>query len=38
MVFNDKGQSFPTDNDKYPVNTVEIYRDGKIYSLRIVVN
>ena len=38
MMFNDKGQSFPTDNDTYPVNTVEIISNGKMYSVRVVVN
>ncbi len=38
MMFNDKGESFPTDNDKYPVNTVEIISNGKMYSIKVVVN
>jgi len=38
MMFNEKGQSFPTDNDKYPVKSVEIFKDGKLYKVQIVVN
>ena len=38
MIFNDQGESFPTDNDKYPVNTVEIKMDGKLYSIKQVMD
>jgi len=38
MFFNEKGESFPTDNDKYPVNNVDILSGGSLYSIRIVVN
>ncbi|CAN5517167.1 hypothetical protein BH10PLA1_BH10PLA1_22230 [soil metagenome] len=38
MMFNDKGESFPTDNDKYPLKSVEIFRDGKLYKVQIVIN
>ncbi len=37
MMYNDKGLSFPTDNDKYPVETVEIKKDGKLYSIKKVI-
>ncbi len=38
MMFNDKGESFPTDNDTYPVKTVDILSNGKMYSIKVVVN
>ena len=33
MLFNGEGKSFPTDNSKVLVNTVEIYRDGKMWDV-----
>jgi hypothetical protein len=36
MIFNDKGQSFPTNNIPLDnqVHTVELMRDGKLYAVR----
>jgi len=36
MIFNDKGQSFPTNNIPLDnqVHTVELLRDGKLYAVR----
>lgn len=33
MLFNDEGQSFPTDNSKILVETVQILRDGTLYTV-----
>ena len=33
MLYDDKGDYFWTNGGKTPVKTVDIYRDGKIYSL-----
>jgi hypothetical protein len=33
-IFNDSGHSFPTDNSKTLVNSVEVYRDGKMYEIK----
>jgi hypothetical protein len=38
MMFNDKGESFPTDNTKHPIKTVQITHDGKMQNVKIVVN
>lgn len=32
-IFNDQGQSFPTDNSKILVNKVEVYYGGKMYDV-----
>ena len=32
-IFNDRGQSFPTDNSKVLVNKVEIYTGGKMWDV-----
>jgi hypothetical protein len=34
MLFDDAGNSFPTDNSKTRVETVEIYKDGKMYDMK----
>ena len=36
MIFNDKGQAFPTDNIPLDnqIHTVELVRDGKLYAVR----
>jgi hypothetical protein len=33
MMFDDSGNSFPTDNSKIRVDTVEIFKDGKMYDV-----
>jgi hypothetical protein len=33
MMFDDQGNSFPTNNSKVLVKNVEIYRDGKMYNV-----
>ncbi len=33
MLFNENGQSFPTDNMKVRVAKLEVYRDGKMYDV-----
>jgi len=33
MLFDDGGNSFPTDNNKIRVETVEILKDGKLYDV-----
>jgi hypothetical protein len=33
MIFDDNGQSFPTDNSKIRIDTLEIYKDGKMYDM-----
>jgi len=33
MLFDDSGNSFPTDNNKTRIGTVEIYKDGKMYDV-----
>jgi hypothetical protein len=35
MLFDDQGNSFPTDNKKVLVNKVEILRDGKMYDVPV---
>jgi hypothetical protein len=32
-IYNDQGQSFPTDNSKILVNKVEVYYGGKMYDV-----
>jgi hypothetical protein len=34
MLFDDAGNSFPTDNRKTLVDSVEIYKDGKMYDMK----
>ncbi|HMB95261.1 MAG TPA: hypothetical protein VKK61_04405 [Tepidisphaeraceae bacterium] len=33
MIFDDGGNSFPTDNSKIRVESVELYKDGKMYDV-----
>lgn len=33
MIFDDGGNSFPTDNNKIRIETVEIYKEGKMYDV-----
>lgn len=33
MLFDDAGNSFPTDNRKTRIESVEIYKDGKMYDV-----
>jgi len=33
-IYNSDGHSFPTDNRKTLVNTVEVYHDGKMYDVK----
>jgi hypothetical protein len=33
MIFDDAGSSFPTDNNKVRIETVEIFMDGKMYDV-----
>lgn len=33
MLYNDQGQYFPVDNMKTLVKSVEVYRDGKMYTV-----
>jgi len=33
MLFDDKGNSFPTNNNKVRVQSVELYMDGKLYDV-----
>ena len=33
MIFNSKGTSFPTDSQTTPITSVEMYKDGKIFTL-----
>ena len=35
MIFDDKGDYFPTDNKKTLVNKVEMYKDGKMYEIPV---
>jgi len=35
MLYDDKGNYFPTDNKKVLVNKVEMYRDGKMYEIPV---
>jgi len=35
MIYNDKGQYFPVDNSKELVRSVELYRDGKMYTVPV---
>ena len=35
MIFDDKGDYFPTDNKKVLVNKVEMYKDGKMYEIPV---
>ncbi|HEY7086669.1 MAG TPA: hypothetical protein VH518_01190 [Tepidisphaeraceae bacterium] len=34
MIFDDAGNSFPTDNSKTRVDLVELYKDGKMYDMK----
>lgn len=34
MFFNDKGDSFPTNNLKHPVNTIEIVMNEKLWTVK----
>jgi hypothetical protein len=34
MIYNDKGNSFPTNNNKVLVKQVNLYMNGKMYDLR----
>jgi hypothetical protein len=34
-IFNQDGHSFPTDNKKTLINTVEIYTGGKMYDVKV---
>lgn len=33
MLFDDSGNSFPTDNSKVRVESVEVFKDGKMYDV-----
>ena len=33
-IYNEDGHSFPTDNRKTLINTVEVYHDGKMYDIK----
>jgi hypothetical protein len=33
MLYDRDGKSFPTDNKKYRVEKIEIFRDGKLYTV-----
>jgi hypothetical protein len=35
MLYNDNGQYFPVDNSKVLVKSVELYRDGKMYTVPV---
>jgi len=35
MLYNDNGQYFPVDNSKTLVKSVELYRDGKMYTVPV---
>ena len=35
MLFNDRGLSFTTDNKLVRITKLELYRDGKMYDVRL---
>lgn len=34
MIFDDSGNSFPTDNSQIRIDTVEVYMDGKMFDVK----
>jgi hypothetical protein len=35
MIYNIKGENLPTDNDKYPINDVEVLKGGTMYKVKV---